>query len=272
MRPIQNAAGVILVIVCSQAAPQVDRSKGGSVDPTHFHDRYVLQSGKQSNLQFVNDPAGSNRTVIRLSVGKSDPTVFSGLRTEIIPRNEYVKTGVRWYAISFYVPPEWQLDPAPIVVFQLHTSQRDVTLSPPVSLVIRGNRLELDLWANYRPIHGTDHALKDNSAHQTILISSLEKSRWYCFVARADWSSDLGNGSFGLWLNSDRVYQAQRLPNAYETWLGNYPKTGLYAPAGLTAPAENLIVDFIHLGGPRSSLSDMTSLTPCGANAQETMP
>jgi hypothetical protein len=266
MKALRNSIPVLLALLSVPAASQVDRSKGGPVDAVHFQGRYVLQSANQNNLVFVTDPAGTGRVVMRLTLGRNDPLVFGGLRSEIVPRNEYVKTGVRWYAMSFYVPAEWQTDASPIVAFQLHTSQSEVILSPPVSLVIRGDRIELDLWANHRPIRGVDRTTRDNSANQTILVSRLEKPKWYCFVARADWSSSVGSGDFSLWLNGERVYRAQRLHNAYETWLGNYPKVGLYAPGGLGAPAEQLYVDFIHLGGPRSSLDDMTSLTPCGAN------
>jgi hypothetical protein len=259
---------LLLALASSPALSQLDRARGGAIDEKRFEDRYTVQSANPANLRFVTDPAGSDRTVMRMMISKNEPKVFNGLRTEIVPRNEYVKEGVRWYALSFYVPAEWKEDPSPILVAQLHTSQKDVILSPPVALVIKGHRIDLELRANSRKIHGPDPARKENSAAQTIRVSSLEKSKWYCFVVRADWSATEGSGSIKVWLDGDKVYEADHQYNSYETWLGNYPKVGLYAPGGLTVGSEQLYVDFIHLGGPRTDLAEMIAQTPCSNNVK----
>lgn len=264
-----NYAVVLLATVCNIVTAQVDRDRAGPVSAEGFFDRYTLQSANMDNLRFVRDPAGSGRTVLHATVFRTDEKIFNGLRTEIIPRSEYVKSGIRWYAFSFYVPPDWREDPNLIIIAQLHTSQKDVPLSPPVAIAITGHRIELHLQSNHRKISGEDPATKANSARQTILIGRLERAKWYCFVARADWFSTVGAGAFKLWLNSEPIYEAENLYNGYETWLGNYPKSGVYAPGGLASPSKSIYMDFIHTGGAKTRHSDLAALTPCGSNGEE---
>jgi hypothetical protein len=96
-----------------------------------------------------------------------------------------------------------------------------------------------------------------------IKIDSVKTEQWYCFVVRADWSHTPGRGALTVWVNGERLYESQNLPNAYETWLGNWPKTGLYIPGKMAVPERTLYVDFIYVGGPKSDVSSMMAQTPC---------
>jgi len=66
-----------------------------------------------------------------------------------------------------------------------------------------------------------------------------------------------------LWMNGDKVYEALRSHNAYETWLGNWPKVGLYLLGKMTVRERYIFMDYIHLGGPKSGYAEMAALTPC---------
>jgi hypothetical protein len=70
-------------------------------------------------------------------------------------------------------------------------------------------------------------------------------------------------------MNGDKVYEALNSHNAYETWLGNWPKVGLYIPGKMTVRERKIYADFIHVGGPKSGYEEMAALTPCGARTAE---
>ena len=251
-------------LCAGQVFAQVDRSKGGAVSEAEFPHRYTLQSAKPENLTWVRDPAGSSRIVLQARVRESDEKVFGGRRTEIVPLNDYVREGVRWYAISAYFPADWQFHAYPTIIGQLHTSQHKAILSPPVAFVVNGRYLNLELYANHRSVEGGESATRANSARQLIRLDRIETGRWYCFVIRADWSSSPGMGNLKVWLNGDRVYEGENAYNTYESRLGNYPKAGIYMPGMMGVPERLLYFDFIHLGGPRSGMEEMAALTPCG--------
>ncbi len=255
---------------CAAAQAQLDRSKGGGVSAGSFSGRYVLQSASPANLRWVSDPAGSSRTVLQAWLKDSEAKVYGGKRTEIVPSYEYVREGVRWYAMSFYFPASWQFHAYPTIVGQIHTSQKTAVLSPPLAFMAQGDHLDLELYANHlQPDVATGiPATRTNSARQLIRLDTIKKEQWYCFVIRADWSYRPGLGSLKVWMNGDRVYEGNNLYNAYETWLGNYPKAGLYSPGMMGVSERMLYLDFIHLGGERSGFDEMAAQTPCGGSAQ----
>jgi len=227
-----------------------------------------LHSAAPGNLEFVPDPAGSGRTVLLARARDTDEKQLGSIRTEIIPQKEYQKEGIRFYAISFNFPADWEFKANPIVVGQLHTSQKATVVSPPVSFVAQGRNLDLELHFNHRSIAGSDAVTKQNSARQVIRLDRIRTGQWYCFVVRADWSWTPGGGALLIWMNGDRVYEAWNSYNSYDTWLGNYPKVGLYAPGVLGVSERKLYVDFIHVGGPKTSAEELMALTPCGARGQ----
>ncbi|MBK6974863.1 MAG: heparin lyase I family protein [Sterolibacteriaceae bacterium] len=245
---------------------QVDRARGGVASGSAFASRYALNSADPANLTWVPDPAGSARPVMRVRVRDTDDKVFGGLRTEISPLNEYIRDGVRWYALSMYFPADWEFHPYPVVVGQLHTSQKATIVSPPVSFVAHGRSLDLELHHNHRSVGGSDPVTKANSASQTIRLDKLRTQTWYCFVVRADWSFTPGQGSLRIWMNGDKVYEALNSYNAYETWLGNWPKVGLYHPGAMGVHERTLYVDYVYVGGQKSGFDEMSALTPCSGH------
>ncbi|WP_084204929.1 polysaccharide lyase [Aromatoleum tolulyticum] len=257
-------------VAFTPAFAQVDRARGNAATPANFASRYALQTSHPENLTWTPDPASSKRMVLKAIVRDTDQKVFGGLRTEIVPLNEYVREGVRWYAISVYFPEDWIFHPYPVIVGQLHTSQKGRTLSPPLAFVVHGQNLDLELYANHRLVDDATQPSRENSARQLIRLASIMKESWYCFVVRADWSRRLGEGSIKIWMNGDKVYESYNLYNQYETWLGNYPKAGLYVPGMMGVKERMLLLDFIYLGGPRTGYQEMAALTPCaGAKVED---
>lgn len=289
------AGAALLCALAMPAMAQVDTARGGPIStlslnpkpvsyshqaitrnsaPTYtyryFDDLYTVQTASAANLALVPDPAGSGRQVFRTTVLKSDAKAANGSRTEVTLKYEYIIEGLRWYAVSVYLPKDWVIDPNPTVLSQLHTSQKTVTVAPPVMLIASGNDLQLSLHYNHRGTSATatNPATNANSGVQTIRVAKLETGRWYCMVMRADWSYKPGVGSFTAWLNGSVVFDAKNSFNSYETWLGNYPKVGAYLPGTMFVDKRVVFADFIHLGGPASTYEMMAKLTPCGVTPQ----
>lgn len=230
----------------------------------YFPDFYTLNSSSINNVSLVDDPAGSGRKVFFMKVAKTDPLVLGANRTEISPRNEYVKEGVRWYTFSMYFPGDWVFHNSPTLVAQLHTSQNTAVVSPPASITVIDKTLTLDFNYNHRSTSSTtDPATRANSVAESVRLGTVELQKWYCFVVRADWSYKPGVGQIQVWMNGTEVFSAKNTYNSYETWLGNYAKVGLYLPGTMMVPQRSLYADFIHLGGASSTYDLMLGQTPC---------
>ena len=248
----------------STALALVDHARGGPVTAQNFDERYVLNSAAKDNLQWVPDPAGSGRTVLFARVRDSDRNTAGAKRTEVSPKFEYIKGGVRWYAFSFYLPADWQFHDYDTVVAQLHTSQKTAVVPPPLAFVISGNNLTL---SQHHPTDLSSPVSKINTTTVNNKISTVVTGGWYCLVVRADWSSMLNTGSLNIWLNGKSVFKEQGQHNAYATWLGNYPKAGLYMPGRMGVSKREIYLDFIHLGDALSSIEEMNALTPCNVRS-----
>lgn len=255
---------IVLLCVSASSFAQVDKKRAGAVPAQDFYKRYTLLSADPANLEMVPDPAGSGKTVLKARVRNTDEKIVGGIRTEIVPRDDYTREGLRWYAISVYFPGDWQFHPTPVVVGQLHTSQKKAVLQPPVAFIAYGNDLNLELHFNHRAIDGGDDVTtKQNSAAQAIRLDKIKTEQWYCFVMVVDWSHTPGKGAFRLWMNGDKVYESLKSANSYQSEGGNYPKAGLYIPGTMMAPEQSIYLDFIHTGGPKSGYAEMAALTPC---------
>lgn len=277
------------------ALAQVDLARGGPIDTLapnpkpltyvsqsltrnasatyrYFDDLYQLSSGLKTNLELVADPSGSARKVFKHKVLKTDPLYAGGSRTEVTLKYEYVIEGVRWYAVSVLFPADWQFNVEPTVIAQLHTSQKSLTVPPPLALVVNNKDLNLEAHYNYRSTvaGATDPATRANSGEQLVRLGKIVTNKWYCFVLRADWSHKPGIGSVKVWMNGNLAYETKNAYNAYQTWLGNYPKVGLYLPGVMAVPSRTLYSDFIHVGGAASTYETMAALTPCGVTAAAT--
>ncbi len=238
----------------------------------YFDDLYVLSSASPARLALVPDPLGSGRKVFRHTLNKADPLVTGGSRTEVSLKYEYVIEGLRWYAFAVMFPSDWQFHASPSVVAQLHTSQKTLAVPPPISVVASGNDLNIELHYNYRNMSGagTDPATRANTGEQLVRAAKIQTNKWYCFVVRADWSYKPGIGSTKIWMNGNVAYESKNAYNAYETWLGNYPKVGLYLPGTMQVTTRTLYTDFIYVGGTASTYEQMAAATPCGTSVQAT--
>lgn len=262
--PIRHLPVLISLIGMAINAPaQIDNRFGGPVPAQDFASRYALVSANPANMRVVQDPAGSGKSVLELRVRDSDADTYGSLRTEVAASHDYIREGVRWYGMSVYLPGDWRFHLYPTVVAQLHTSQRTVFLPPPVSFVIEGRNLNLELYANDKSTSTSNGATRANSAHQLIRLDQVKTEHWYCFVVRADWSPHVGRGSLRIWMNGDRVYESDNLYNSYETWLGNYARVGIYMPGKRSVTDRLIYADYIRLGGPRTGFDEMAAQTPC---------
>lgn len=260
MKPMYFTMLACLMGIGATVHAGVDYTRGGVAMPADFDERYTLNSANPANLQWVTDPAGSGRTVLFARVLDSEGNSAGAKRTEISPKNEYVKEGVRWYTFSFYLPANWQFHAYDTGVAQLHTSQKTAIVSPPVVFVILGNKLVL---SRHRP-YLSQPVSKANSSTVDSVISTVRTNEWNCIVVRADWSSTANVGSLDIWLNGLSVLAEKNQHNAYPTWLGNYPKAGLYMPGKMGVSKREIYMDFIHMGDAQASYAEMYARTPCG--------
>lgn len=251
----------LLSFLCSGTASlaQVDLTRGGPATPQNFDQIYTLNSASKANLTWVPDPAGSGRTVLFARVLASEGSTAGGKRTEISPLKEYKKEGVRWYTFSFYLPADWQFHAYDTGIAQLHTSQQTAVVAPPVGFILIKDKL---LMSRHRP-YLAQPLSKENSSTVDGVIATVVPAQWYCLVVRADWSSNPNTGSLEIWLNGSKVLEEKKQHNAYPTWLGNYPKAGLYMPGLMGVAKREIYLDFIHLGDALSTINEMYALTPC---------
>lgn len=253
------------VSMVSHAKPSADEpGRGGGLSPFTFDERYVFQGDASQSLSWTADESGDMR-YLSLSVQENGPRANEGLRAEIMPKREYVQEGVRVYGISFKLPADWETAPVPILLAQLHTSQKHDRVSPPLAVVARGDRLLLETRSSTaRPSLG-ERLTKDNVRHTVRDLGPLPLGRWTCFVFRMNWSFRAKQGESQIWMNGKPILDERGEPNAYETWLGNYPKVGLYAPWKLGARERHILVDGIWLGVDGATMQDIYRLTPCGS-------
>ncbi len=138
---------------------------------------------------------------------------------------------------------------------------------------MKGGDLTLAIRANHRrpaddallpgETSVADPATVANTAYQHILLTKVNYGQWYCFVMRSDWSYTPGVGGFKFWMNGEVAYEAKNLHLGYKTWLGNYPKAGMYWPGTMRVENRTIYTDFIHLGGANSTYEEMAAKTPC---------
>lgn len=263
-RSVASLASLALSGLASTCAnAQLDLTVGGIASPLDFSDRYALVSPSPQNVTFAPDPTGTGRTVLLMSVNETDERVFGGLRAQVSVRNEYIKEGVRWYGFSFYILPNWVASPTSTILVQISTSQKTAVLQPPLTVVARGTDLFLESHSNTRAVDALDGATKSNSAERITKLGPIRKGQWTCLVVNADWSHQPLAGSIKVWMNGAVVFEEANEPNSYETWLGNNPRVGLYAPGSLGTATRALYADFIWLGGTTTRFEDIHDRTPC---------
>lgn len=263
MKRIRQTCLLIGMLLCGAASAQIDTVLGGTATPTDFYTRYTLNSASSANVTFIADPAGSGRTVLSTTVRNTDAPVGGLQRTDIAPRGEALATGVRWYGLSVYLPSDWVMDPNPTVIAQIDNSNAGGGgIGAPLSLLVRGNTLELNLNSNYLDAAS---ATPSNSAQQVIKLGPVVTNRWYCLVVSSDWEPTLGIGSTTMWMNGEKVYNAGNSTNSY-MGAAQTPRVGVLFPGLMgNVTQRTVITDFIRLGGPSTNASQMYAVGPCGS-------
>ncbi len=191
-------------------------------------------------------------------------------RVEIVPSMEYMPSGVRWYAVSVYLPADWTSVSA-TSLFQLHTKQRTlpgtqtrpaITVPPPMAFIADGTKLKLHLRSSTRDVTGEDVPTSTNVEEQNITLGTLETQRWYCVIVRADWQSAVGTGNFAVWLNGKLRYEARNVHNHYVN-AESYPKAGFYMPGTRSDTSQHIYVTAIHIGDTKADYRLMEGKTKC---------
>jgi len=268
----------------------VDNTVGGAPpqgvsEDAWFDQRYFLgtNSPKHPNKRpfFANDPAGSARRVMVCHLQSSDPPLPAApaQRTEISARNEYARPGEeRWYALSFYLNKFWPIYDRDtlFVLWQLHTSQTTGVFSPPLHFSVTGNQMTLTLRHNLLPVPPPfvavgNYATKDNRSQTWIDLGKLVLEQWYSFVINIGWSWQAAVGHLKVWMNGNMVMEQYQHPNCYQNLddtLGNYPKIGIYAPAGFGPRWDSQVawvqayIDYVTMGAKGSSTVELFAQTP----------
>lgn len=237
-----------------------------------YFDNVYATTLENGQIDWTDDFAGltqAGHKVFKAQVSKPGSGVA---RAEIVPKWEYVKSGVRWYAISVFLPHDWVItENVSMIVGQLHTSQKNAILSPPVALDIKGKYLNLELQTSELTddMGANPHLERLTSSSQSIRLAAIDKmearDKWYCFVMRADWSNTPGIGSFKLWMNGVLKYESTNAMNAYVTATGNYAKTGLYVPGISGMPdSQTIYTDYVYVAGAETiDQADLLAKTPC---------
>lgn len=243
----------------------------------YFSWYYGWARGTDSSLDLVSNPAGSAQPVpkvFRMQV-RDVPlsTLNREIRSEVTPAYDRIREGRRWYAASIYLPANWVMDTRPdgwTVVFQVHSSKGVVPdTSPPFAVSILGDNLQLEMRTNHRD--DPRLANKENTSAQKVSLGKVQRQKWYCFVLDADWQHLPGKGALRFWVNGNLMYEIKNAPTHYanlnEINSGNYSKTGVYQSKALSVlgTERTIYTDFLHIGGPNSTYTQLAERTPCGS-------
>ncbi|WP_083440281.1 heparin lyase I family protein [Aquincola tertiaricarbonis] len=229
--------------------------------------RHGLQAAEPQRLKTERDPAGGGRQVFHMRLDAADRKVANGQRTEVFTRDAATAEGVRWFALSVYVPAPWTPARLPISLAQVHTSRMGVPVPPPIGFVVRGDDLALLLREDQR--QAPDQPLtQDQLNTRRVALGKLPLDRWVCWVLRSQWSKNADDRRLTVWDGRQQVYDSGPAANSYLTRPGNYPKVGLYAPGGVAAASREMYADAIRVGRDESNFDDMFAKTPCGELAK----
>lgn len=241
-----------------------DTARGGAVSAATLPERYGVRSERADAVRLVDDPLGVAGKVFALTL---PPAARDGRprHAEAYVLNETTRRGPRWYAFSIMLPGNWSPPDTPLTVASIAAGGERAGLPPPLSLIVQGRRLWLDLNASERQGAALTPAAVENQ--RLPLTDDLGPRQWYCVVVRADWQADLGQGALDVWLENTLVYRTARRNNTYPGAV-LIPGVGMAAAGGKNTAARTLYADFIWLDsqdGGKTSLRQMLAQTPCGA-------
>lgn len=165
----------------------------------------------------------------------------------------------RWYGLSLYLPSQnWQTDSEWDIITQFN-SQKDageVTLSPPISLVVVNGRMILKVnWATARLHTKADGEKKFD-------LGPVEKDKWLDFVYHINFSYK-SDGILEVWKNGSKVVDYSG-PNSYNDAVVPWFKSGIYKRKWSSATNRVLYVDEVRVGNGNATYSDVA---PSGSSA-----
>ncbi|MGK7909764.1 MAG: DUF4347 domain-containing protein [Synechococcus sp.] len=184
-----------------------------------------LQTTTNRGIQVVNNPQGDGRA-IHFDLRRNDPLWNGKHRAEIVPRGMNINYGQTYtYTFRTFIPQDWQNDPTLEHITQWHSrpDSGEPWRRPPVSLNVRGNQFQLDVFSDPRRISTTR-----SMTGGTVWSGNLTKGRWEEWQFEMTWSFN-NNGVIRAWRNGELVLN-RRGANAYNDSNGPFVKHGLYKP------------------------------------------
>lgn len=242
--------------------PPLDPAVGGAVGAAHLAERYGVRSERADAVRIVDDPLQIAGKVFELTLPPSGKRA-APQRSEAYVLNEATRSGLRWYAFSILLPSGWSAPGTPVTVARIDASAPAAALPPPLSLVVQGRELRLELHAS--ELSGAALTADRVDSQRIPLEQELSPKQWYCVIVRADWQAELGQGALDVWLGSTKVYRAAGRNNTYPG-ATLAPAVGLSMADAKTTAARTLYADFIWLGGhegAKTTHKQMHDQTPC---------
>ena len=209
------------------------------------------------SINIVDTPVRAGRNAVRFEVRRDDADVADSKRAELKLAPVPAKSE-RWYAVSLYLPEEYQEDPTPEIVTQWHATpdfdKGETWRSPPLALLTHEGKWRIGWrWDSKRVTEGNT---PEGSQGRT--LGSYETGRWTDWVFHVKWSWE-EDGLLQVWKDGKQVIH-HKGPNAYHDKTGTYFKTGIYKwpfksdPDAAKVDKRVLYVDEIRIGGPDSTL------------------
>lgn len=210
-----------------------------SVPPDSLIYRYWDEQVKSTGrVRYVKDPTGQRGTVQRIEVKSGDTNVFGSStrneRAEVISTSDLggfvdgqtivISWGV-FFDSSFTSPANgWS------IFSQIHAAGGGN--SPPWSLNLAGDKTDLQMG-----LFGGGNWLKsgqpDGSVKQRFALGQLPKELWHDFVLEVRFGCT-GDGHAALWLDRQKLVDAENQAIGYCSDPGMYWKQGVYRAANDT--------------------------------------
>lgn len=224
----------------------LDWNKPSPTPSTFFTNAGVLQavgggtigasssSGVGTSIMAVTDPLTGSGLVAKMYMTDADPLTAGGQRCEIADSGFDELGSERWYAFSFYLPPEF-LPATPMVIFQMHqqpdTAPADNADRPEVILGYTDG-VNLFIENGYDAV-ATTTAGPNTWTRRAIAKVPISYGKWIDVVMHAVWSGTDGSGELDFWINRRKIFFEKNHINAMNDAPGRgghgpYFKQGVY--------------------------------------------
>ncbi len=228
--------------------------------------------GLDEELQIVNNPVRIGRNALKINCLKSDYSTKKGgnkWRAEITQDGAGIDSGnhnsIRWFALSTYLPMDWQNDSYSDIIFQIHERPSDCETwrSPPLYLRINNDKMQLNVRWDAKECSDGNKA----EGTATIYSTPIVKGRWVDWVFKVRWDyRKEGEGYVEIWQDNIKRpgYQG---PNCYNDKKEMYLKAGIYKINGWKDGVTNrvLYIDEVKMGNETCTYKKiMTHITDPG--------